>query len=48
MDKAIKWEVDYESLAAEVTKYNKLLKDATLGYVKVKIWEKMNFWWLGG
>ena len=38
MDKATKTKTNYDALAGEVTKYDKLLKESTLGYVKAQIW----------
>jgi hypothetical protein len=38
MDKATKSKVNYNTVTEEVTKYDKLLKESTLGYVKAKIW----------
>lgn len=38
MEKATKTKVDYNAMAQEITKYDKLLKEATIGYFKAKIW----------
>ena len=31
-------QTDYDAMAGEVLKYDKLLKEATIGYYKAKIW----------